>query len=149
MAGERDGGVVHRIQVAAPAGVVYAVLADAPKLPLYFAPSIHVERLDTDGVDGGRERLRMWFWVGGRLESWTSWRHLDPVERRIEVRPEAPGSRWSRCAAWSASATAARTPANWNCATATATTPTTAPVPGRACGGRGGSPTGGRGRSPT
>ncbi|MFJ3421984.1 cyclase [Streptomyces sp. NPDC086082] len=92
MAGERDGGVVHRIQVAAPAGVVYAVLADAPKLPLYFAPSIHVERLDTDGVDGGRERLRMWFWVGGRLESWTSWRHLDPVERRIEVRPEAPGS---------------------------------------------------------
>ncbi|WP_406117820.1 aromatase/cyclase [Streptomyces sp. NBC_00989] len=89
MAGERDGGAVHRIQVAAPAGVVYAVLADAAQLPLYFAPSIHVERLD---FDGGRERLRMWFLVGGRLQSWTSWRCLDPVERRIEVRPEAPGS---------------------------------------------------------
>ncbi|WP_329240978.1 aromatase/cyclase [Streptomyces sp. NBC_01478] len=90
MAGERDGGAVHRIQVAAPAGVVYAVLADAARLPLYFAPSVHVERLDGDG---GRERLRMWFLVGGRLESWTSWRDLDPVERRIEIHPEGgPGS---------------------------------------------------------
>ncbi|MFE2889661.1 aromatase/cyclase [Streptomyces sp. NPDC059272] len=89
MAGERDGRAVHRIQVAAPAGVVYAVLADAANLPLYFAPSVHVEQLD---ADGGGERLRMWFLVGGRLESWTSWRTLDPVERRIEIRPEAPGS---------------------------------------------------------
>ncbi|UXX98182.1 aromatase/cyclase (plasmid) [Streptomyces sp. AD2-2] len=89
MAGERDGRAVHRIQVAAPAGVVYAVLADAANLPLYFAPSVHVEQLD---ADGGHERLRMWFLVGGRLESWTSWRTLDPVERRIEIRPEGPGS---------------------------------------------------------
>ncbi|WP_405791580.1 aromatase/cyclase [Streptomyces sp. NBC_01506] len=75
--------------MAAPAGVVYAVLADAANLPLYLSPSIHVERLQSDGE---RERLRMWSLVGGELKSWTSWRHLDPVRRRIEVRQEPPAS---------------------------------------------------------
>lgn len=85
MSGERVDRATHTVHVAAPAGVVYAVLADAAKLPLYFSPSIHVERLESDGE---RERLRMWSLLDGQLKSWTSWRHLDPVERRIEFRQE-------------------------------------------------------------
>ncbi|MET9445064.1 SRPBCC family protein [Streptomyces sp. NPDC006610] len=89
MSGERVGRTRHRIQVAAPAGVVYAVLADAAALPLYFAPSIHVERLD---FDGEREHLLVWSLLEGRLMSCSSWRRLDPVERRIEFRQELPSA---------------------------------------------------------
>lgn len=87
MFGGRVDRATHHVRVAAPAGVVYAVLADAAKLPLFFSRSIHVERLE---FDGERERLRMWCLVDGQLKSWISWRHLDPVERRIEVRQEPP-----------------------------------------------------------
>ncbi|MFE6829195.1 aromatase/cyclase [Streptomyces sp. NPDC057690] len=89
MSGERVDRATHTVHVAAPAGVVYAVLADAARLPLYFSPSIHVERLESDGE---RERLRMWSLLDGQLKSWTSWRHLDPVERRIEFRQELPAA---------------------------------------------------------
>ncbi|MEU7103407.1 aromatase/cyclase [Streptomyces longwoodensis] len=89
MSGERVEGATHTVEVAAPAGVVYAVLADATKLPLYFSPNIHAERLDFDGES---ERLRMWSLVDGQLKSWTSWRHLDAVRRRIDFRQEPPAS---------------------------------------------------------
>jgi aromatase len=69
--------------------VVYGLIADAVKWPLYFSPSIHVEQLE---FDGERERLRMWSLMDGQLKSWTSWRHLDPVERRVEFRQELPAS---------------------------------------------------------
>ncbi|MFI6340954.1 aromatase/cyclase [Streptomyces sp. NPDC050535] len=87
MSGERAVRAAQTVQVAAPAGVVYAALADAVKWPLFFTPSVHVERLE---FDGERERLRMWSLVEGQLMSWTSWRHLDPVEHRIEFRQELP-----------------------------------------------------------
>jgi hypothetical protein len=77
------------MHVAAPAGVVFAVLADATRLPLYFSPSVHVERLE---FDGERDRLRMWSFMDGQLKSWTSWRHLDPVRRRMEFRQELPAA---------------------------------------------------------
>ncbi|MDQ0585879.1 aromatase/cyclase [Streptomyces rishiriensis] len=89
MSGERVDRATHTVHVAAPAGVVYAVLADAAKLPLCFSPSVHVERLESDG---DRERLRMWSLLDGQLKSWTSWRHLDPVQRRIEFRQELPAA---------------------------------------------------------
>lgn len=69
------------MQVAVPAGVVYAVLADAVRLPLCFSASVHVERLE---FDSERERLRVWSLLDGQLRSWTASRRLDPVERRIE-----------------------------------------------------------------
>ncbi|MER6187629.1 MULTISPECIES: aromatase/cyclase [unclassified Streptomyces] len=75
----------HKVHVSAPAGVVYALIADAVNWPLYFSPSVHVERLE---LDGERERLRMWSLMDGQLKSWTSWRHLDPVQRRVEFRQE-------------------------------------------------------------
>ncbi|GGR01483.1 aromatase/cyclase [Streptomyces asoensis] len=89
MSGERVDRQTRTMHVAAPAGVVYAVFADAARLPLYFSPSVHVERLE---FDGERERLRMWFLMDGQLKAWTSWRHLDPVERRIEFRQELPAA---------------------------------------------------------
>ncbi|MFI5687554.1 SRPBCC family protein [Streptomyces sp. NPDC051636] len=89
MSGERVDRAKRHAHVSAPAGVVYAVLADTAKLPLYFSPSVHVERLE---FDGERERLRMWVLMDGQLKSWISWRHMDPVERRIEFRQELPAS---------------------------------------------------------
>ncbi|MFE6286045.1 SRPBCC family protein [Streptomyces sp. NPDC057877] len=96
MSGERVGTVTHQARVvthqarvAAPAGVVYAVLADAATMPLYFPPSIHVERLH---FDGAQERLRVWTLNDGQLTAWTAWRHLDPVERRITFRQDLPSS---------------------------------------------------------
>lgn len=81
MSGGRVDRATRHVHVAAPAGVVYAVLADARKLPLYCSQVVHVERLESDGV---RERVRMWSLMGGHVQSWISWRHLDPVERRLE-----------------------------------------------------------------
>ncbi|KOV55826.1 aromatase/cyclase [Streptomyces sp. MMG1121] len=89
MTGERVDRATYHVHVSAPAGVVYAVLADAAKLPLYCSQSVHVECLESDGE---RERLRMWSLVGGQVKSWISWRHLDQVERRLEFRQKLPGS---------------------------------------------------------
>ncbi|WEP01120.1 SRPBCC family protein (plasmid) [Streptomyces sp. FXJ1.172] len=89
MSGERVDRATHHVHVSAPAGVVYAVLADGGKLPLYCSGSVHVECLESDG---GRERVRMWSLMNGQVKSWTSWRHLDPVERRMEFRQDAPAS---------------------------------------------------------
>ncbi|MES5825448.1 aromatase/cyclase [Streptomyces sp. RG80] len=77
----------HKVRVSASAGVVYALFADAVNWPLYFSPSVHVERLE---FDGERERLRTWCFLDGELKSWTSWRRLDPVKRRVEFRQELP-----------------------------------------------------------
>ncbi|HET9379358.1 MAG TPA: SRPBCC family protein [Streptomyces sp.] len=85
MSGDRVDRATRHVHVSAPAGVVYAVLADARKLPLYCSQVVHVERLESDGV---RERVRMWSLMGGHVQSWISWRHLDPVERRLEFRQQ-------------------------------------------------------------
>ncbi|MEU9109777.1 Putative polyketide cyclase (plasmid) [Streptomyces xanthophaeus] len=89
MSAEHAAKATQKIRVAAPAGVVYGLIADAVKWPLYFSPTAHVEQLE---FDGERERLRMWSLMDGRLKSWISWRHLDPVERRVEFRQELPAS---------------------------------------------------------
>ncbi|MFG2754453.1 aromatase/cyclase [Streptomyces xanthophaeus] len=81
--------IPYKVRMAAPAGVVYGLIVDAVKWPLYFSLSVHVERLE---LDGERERLRIWSLVDGRLESWISWRRLDPVERCVEFRQEVPAA---------------------------------------------------------
>lgn len=78
---------VHTTDVAAPAGVLYGLVADAAKWPLYFAPNIHVERLAFDGTD---ERLAIWATANGRVTSWVSRRRLDAAARRVEFRQEVP-----------------------------------------------------------
>ncbi|WP_030949686.1 aromatase/cyclase [Streptomyces sp. NRRL S-646] len=75
----------HRIEVAAPAGVVYGLIADAERWPLFFAPNVYVELLD---LEGPGQRLRMWARAGGRITSWITRRTLDPAARRITFRQE-------------------------------------------------------------
>ncbi|MEU0580166.1 aromatase/cyclase [Streptomyces griseoincarnatus] len=80
----------HSTEVAAPAGVVYGLISDAVRWPLFFPPNVHVERLEFDGT---HERLRMWATAGGEVRSWISRRLQDPQARRIEFRqshPQAP-----------------------------------------------------------
>ncbi|MFF1699306.1 SRPBCC family protein [Streptomyces sp. NPDC058257] len=82
---EISGGRVHRlrhsVEVAAPAGAVFALLADTARRPLYSPHILHIERLDFDGV---RERLRVWESAGGRIRSSLQARVRHPHERRIE-----------------------------------------------------------------
>ncbi|MFE7111953.1 aromatase/cyclase [Streptomyces sp. NPDC057575] len=85
----RTHRTVHGTEVAAPAGVVYGLIADATQWPLYFPPNVHVDRLEFDGT---HERLRMWATANGRVKSWTSHRVLDAVARRIEFRQETPAA---------------------------------------------------------
>ncbi|WP_030870408.1 aromatase/cyclase [Streptomyces sp. NRRL F-2747] len=89
MAAERVHRLVHETEVAAPAGVVYGLIADPVQWPLYFPPNVYVERLEFDGVN---ERLRMWATANGRVKSWTSRRVLDAAARRIEFRQEVPAA---------------------------------------------------------
>ncbi|WP_406277235.1 aromatase/cyclase [Streptomyces sp. NBC_00191] len=79
----------HRVQVAAPAGVLYGLIADTVRWPLFFPPSIHVEQLEFDGT---HERLRIWATANGRVTSWTSVRSLDPELRRVDFRQQVPAS---------------------------------------------------------
>ncbi|WP_415947152.1 aromatase/cyclase [Streptomyces sp. KLOTTS4A1] len=81
--GERAHRGEWSIDVAAPAGVVYGLIADAERWPLFLPPVVHVERLELDGRD---ERLRMWSVVDGRTRSWFSRRAQDPVARRVAYR---------------------------------------------------------------
>ncbi|MFD4482540.1 MULTISPECIES: aromatase/cyclase [unclassified Streptomyces] len=80
----------HSVEVDARAGVVYGLIADAVRLPLFSPPHVHVERLE---FDGSRERLRMWATANGEVRSWISERVQDPRARRIEfcqTLPQAP-----------------------------------------------------------
>ncbi|MEV0323687.1 SRPBCC family protein [Streptomyces sp. NPDC050658] len=80
MSGERVRRLSHAAEVDAPAGVVYQLVADAERWPLYFPPNVHVERLDFDGV---RERLRIWSVAEGQVKSWTSQRVQDAARRTV------------------------------------------------------------------
>ncbi|WP_328666202.1 aromatase/cyclase [Streptomyces sp. NBC_00322] len=79
----------HRVEVAAPAGVLYGLIADTVRWPLFFPPSIHVEQLEFDGT---HERLRIWATANGRVTSWASVRSLDPELRRVDFRQQVPAS---------------------------------------------------------
>ncbi|MFJ9250118.1 aromatase/cyclase [Streptomyces sp. NPDC101776] len=80
MSDARVHRMVSEVTVAAPAGVLYGLIADATRWPLFFQPCVHVEQLD---FDGSRERLRMWATAGGTIASWVSRRELDVGRRRV------------------------------------------------------------------
>jgi aromatase len=82
---ERVHRTAHEVEIAAPAAVVYGLIADARRWPLVFPPNVHVERLASDGT---HERLRMWATANGTVKSWTSRRRLDPAGRRVDFRQE-------------------------------------------------------------
>jgi aromatase len=80
---------VHRMaqhaNVDAPAGVLYGLIADALRWPVFLPPTLHVEQLEFDGES---ERLRMWVTANGEIRSWTTRRVLDPVAYRVDFRQE-------------------------------------------------------------
>ncbi|MFJ1610612.1 SRPBCC family protein [Streptomyces sp. NPDC088253] len=103
----------YMVGVAAPAGVVYGMLADAVRWPVFLPWVVHVERFDFDGV---QERLRMWELadpadaggadgaggaggaggvLGGRVGAWHIRRVLHPDARAVVFEQEDaawPGS---------------------------------------------------------
>ncbi|MET9887103.1 aromatase/cyclase [Streptomyces sp. NPDC006430] len=99
MTGERVHRRTYAVDVAAPAGVVYGLIADTTQWPLFVPPSIHVERLDFDGI---RDRFQMWVTANGTVTSWLSRRTLDAQARSIDFHQEVPagpalslGGRWT------------------------------------------------------
>lgn len=89
----------HTVRVAAPAGVVYGLLADASRWPVFAPRHVHVERMDFDGTE---EHLRVWEVAGGQVRSTLARRVLRPHSRSIEFEQQDalwPGlstaGRWS------------------------------------------------------
>lgn len=85
MSRTREHRVVSEVTAAAPAGVLYGLIADATRWPLFVQPCLHVEQLDFDGT---HERLRLWAMAGDRITSWVTHRDLDVGRRRVEFRQE-------------------------------------------------------------
>jgi hypothetical protein len=75
----------HEIDIAAPADIVYRIIADATSWPQYFRPTVHVERSE---VDATTERLRIWATANDAVKAWTSRRHLDATGRRVRFEQE-------------------------------------------------------------
>lgn len=75
----------HRATIAAPAGVVYDLLADVSGWPHLFGPTVHAERVS--GNDS-RERVRLWALANGEVRGWVSGRELDRAALRITFRQE-------------------------------------------------------------
>jgi aromatase len=76
----------HYTVVAAPAKVLYDIIADAPNWPVVLGPTVHVERLDST-VDG-TELLQLWATANGSVRTWTSERTLDPKALTITFRQQ-------------------------------------------------------------
>lgn len=87
MTGERVHRTSHSAEVDAPAGVVYGLISDAARWPLFFPENVHVERLEFDGTN---ERLRMWATAGRGVRSWISQRTQDPGTRCVEFHQTHP-----------------------------------------------------------
>jgi aromatase len=81
----------HAVPVAAPAGVVYGLLADAVRWPVLLPSYVHVERVDWD-VSG--ELLHVWDLPEGRVRRRRVRRVLYPEDRTVESQetdPALPG----------------------------------------------------------
>ncbi|MFI9812614.1 aromatase/cyclase [Saccharothrix variisporea] len=77
--------VEHRIEVRAPAEVVYGFVAEVANWPQIFPPSVHVEHLERGERE---ERIQIWATANGEAKTWTSRRALDPDSLRVEFRQE-------------------------------------------------------------
>ncbi|MEW2000134.1 SRPBCC family protein (plasmid) [Streptomyces coelicoflavus] len=77
--------MAQHTEVDAPAGVLYGLIADALRWPVFLPPTVHVEQLEFDGES---ERLRMWVTANDEIRSWTTRRVLDPVAHRVDFRQE-------------------------------------------------------------
>lgn len=87
------------VSIAAPAHVVYGMLADAPRWPVLWPAYVHVERMD---VDKSAETLLAWEFEDDRVRSSRLRRTLRPQTRSIDFEQDEsawPGDtiagRWS------------------------------------------------------
>lgn len=81
MASRTVGSTRHTTSVAAPASVVYGMLADAPRWPVFLPSCVHVERMESDGTG---EHLWVWDVVGDLVRSSRVKRVLRPSTRSID-----------------------------------------------------------------
>jgi len=92
MSSQRVHSAQHTVPVAAPADVVYGLLADSPRWPVLLPSFVHVERVDFDGTE---ENLLVWHLRHGQVCSSPARRVLRPAQRRITFEPRdtlAPGA---------------------------------------------------------
>ncbi|MGW7823523.1 SRPBCC family protein [Streptomyces puniciscabiei] len=80
MSSQRVHSAQQTVSVAAPADVVYGLLADTPRRPVLLPALVHTERID---FDGAQENLRLWRLRHGQVSSALARRVLQPRERRI------------------------------------------------------------------
>ena len=85
MSAPRQHVLVHTHTVAAPAGVVYGLVADTTRWPVIFGPTVHVHHLERSP---GRERFQMWAYVNGEVKTWISRRTLDEAQLCIRFQQE-------------------------------------------------------------
>lgn len=83
--GSRTHRTVHGRRIAAPADVVYDLVADVTRWPVLFGPSLHVDVLERSEH---HERFQLWALVNGEVKTWTSRRALDAGRRRITFEQE-------------------------------------------------------------
>ncbi|MFJ5811384.1 SRPBCC family protein [Streptomyces sp. NPDC093093] len=87
MSVERVHRMTHAVDAAAPAGVLYALVADTAQWPLLVPDTVHVEPWD---FDGSRERFSLWDTRDGTVRTSLWRRTLDSERRRIDFRQEVP-----------------------------------------------------------
>jgi aromatase len=75
----------HTITVAAPAEVLYDIIADVTRWPALFGPTVHAIRV---GGDDTQERIKLWALANGGVKTWTSRRDLDRSAYRVRFRQE-------------------------------------------------------------
>ncbi|MFD7709343.1 aromatase/cyclase [Streptomyces sp. NPDC059785] len=75
----------HTLTTTAPAGALYALVADVGRWPAVFEPTVHVHHLERAERS---ERFEIWAEVNGEVVHWTSRRVLDPERRYISFRQD-------------------------------------------------------------
>ncbi|WP_420038139.1 SRPBCC family protein (plasmid) [Streptomyces sp. cg28] len=88
----------HTVSVAAPASVVYGLLADAPRWPLFLPSCVHAERLD---ADARTDRLTVWTAADGHVRRAQLRRTLRPVERTVDFEETTAGPGPGTVGTWS------------------------------------------------
>ncbi|MFE9762913.1 aromatase/cyclase, partial [Streptomyces sp. NPDC005808] len=70
----------HEITVAAPAAIVYRLIAETDNWPQIFPATVHVAHEDSPP---GEQRLRVWDTLHGDLRSWGLRRIVQEAELRV------------------------------------------------------------------
>ncbi|MFJ9041464.1 SRPBCC family protein [Streptomyces sp. NPDC102406] len=80
MSGRCGRSARHTVSVGAPASVVYGLLADAPRWPLFLRSCVHAERMD---ADARTDELLVWTCTDDQVRGARLRRTLRPAERTV------------------------------------------------------------------